>query len=161
VVHAVPSTDSLPPGTCYADVVTAGRVLLQAEAARLSTRFPTLPVGTYLHCGDVVHALLRLSPDAALLVLGADRVDALTGWFRTLWLCTSPQAQSLLSSSFRPVIGTAANETVPARAMSWSASMALLSPTRRSPEQQLKLTGWVRRCVSSQQSSRGHQHLEA
>lgn len=82
LVHAVPSADLMPPGTCYADVVTAGRTLLQAEAARLSTRFPTLRVGTYLHCGDVVHALLGLSCDASLLVVGADRVNTVTGVFQ-------------------------------------------------------------------------------
>jgi nucleotide-binding universal stress UspA family protein len=81
LVHAVPSSDLLPPGTDYAAVVATGRALLQSEAARLSTRFPTLRVGAYLHCGEIVHALLGLSGDAALLVVGADRVNATTGAF--------------------------------------------------------------------------------
>ncbi|WP_104181226.1 universal stress protein [Arthrobacter sp. B0490] len=81
LVHAVPAADSVPPGTCYADVVAAGRRMLQDEATRWSTRYPTLRVGTYLHCGDVVHALLGLSADASLLVLGADRMNTLTGVF--------------------------------------------------------------------------------
>jgi nucleotide-binding universal stress UspA family protein len=71
----------MPPGTDYADVVATGRALLQSEAARLSARFPTLRVGAYLHCGEIVHALLGLSGDATLLVVGADRVNAVTGAF--------------------------------------------------------------------------------
>lgn len=82
LVHAVPSADLMPPGTRYTDVVAAGRTLLQAEGVRLSARFPTLRVGTYLHCGDVVHALLGLSADASLLVVGADRLNAVTGVFQ-------------------------------------------------------------------------------
>ncbi len=72
----------MPAGTRYADVVAAGRRMLQDEAARWRTRFPTLRVGTYLHCGDVVHALLGLSADASLLVVGEDRVNTLTGPFQ-------------------------------------------------------------------------------
>lgn len=82
LVHAVPGADLMPPGIPYAGVVAAGRALLQAESARLTALFPGLRVGTYLHCGDVVHALLGLSVDAPLLVVGADRVDARTGAFR-------------------------------------------------------------------------------
>nr|WP_231554455.1 universal stress protein [Arthrobacter sp. L77] len=82
LVHAVPTADSVPPGTCYADVVAAGRRMLQDEATRWRTRFPTLRVGTHLHCGDVVHALLGLSADASLLVIGEDRVNTLTGAFQ-------------------------------------------------------------------------------
>jgi nucleotide-binding universal stress UspA family protein len=82
LVHAVPAADSMPPGTCYADVVTAGRRMLQDEATRLSVKYPTVQVGTYLHCGDVVNALLGLSANASLLVVGADRVNTLTGVFQ-------------------------------------------------------------------------------
>ncbi|MDQ0734762.1 universal stress protein [Arthrobacter agilis] len=82
LVHAVPAADSMPPGTCYADVVTAGRRMLQDEAIRLSTDYPSVRVSTYLHCGDVVHALLGLSAGASLLVVGADRVNTLTGVFQ-------------------------------------------------------------------------------
>jgi nucleotide-binding universal stress UspA family protein len=82
LVHAVPSADMLPPGTPYEGIVASGRVLLQTEAERLSHKFPGLRVGTYLHCGDVVHALMGLSSDAALLVVGADRQNAVTGVFK-------------------------------------------------------------------------------
>ncbi len=82
LAHAVPGADLIPPGTCYAEVVAAGRALLQSEATRLSAKFPALRVGTYLHCGDVVHALLGLSVDASMLVVGADRMNTLTGVFQ-------------------------------------------------------------------------------
>ncbi|MDQ0734697.1 universal stress protein [Arthrobacter agilis] len=82
LVHAVPAPDSMPPGTCYADVVDAGRRTLQDEATRLSIDYPTVRVSTYLHCGDIVHALLGLSAGASLLVVGADRVNTLTGVFQ-------------------------------------------------------------------------------
>ncbi len=81
LVHAVPGADLVPPGTCYADVVASGRALLQAESTRLLIKFPKLLVGTHLHCGDVVHALLGLSSEASLLVIGADRMNTATGVF--------------------------------------------------------------------------------
>jgi nucleotide-binding universal stress UspA family protein len=81
LVHAVPSADLMPPGTRYESVVNRGRALLQAEAMRLEARAPGLRTSTYLHCGDVVHALLGLSVGASLLVVGADRMNTSTGVF--------------------------------------------------------------------------------
>lgn len=66
-------------GVDYAEVVAAGPELLRAESVRLSAIFPKFRVGTYLHCGEIVHALLGLSTDAALLVVGADRMNTVTG----------------------------------------------------------------------------------
>jgi nucleotide-binding universal stress UspA family protein len=82
LVHAVPSADLMPPGTRYEPVVSRGRALLQAEAMRLEARSPGLRTSTYLHCGDVVHALLGLSAGASLLVVGADRMNTRTGVFQ-------------------------------------------------------------------------------
>lgn len=82
LVHAVPSALLMPATTTYSDVVAEGRLLLHLEAARLTRKLPTLRIGTYLHCGDVVHALVGLSVDAELLVVGADRMDTVTGVFR-------------------------------------------------------------------------------
>ncbi|MHA7146624.1 universal stress protein [Arthrobacter sp. TmT3-37] len=82
LVHAVPSADLMPPGTRYGPVVERGRALLQAESLRLEARSPGLRTSTYLHCGDVVHALLGLSAGASLLVVGADRMNTRTGVFQ-------------------------------------------------------------------------------
>lgn len=81
LVHAVPSVDAMRPDIDYAAVVAAGRALLQTETVRLAARFPDLRLGTYLHCGDLVHALVGLSNDASLLVIGADRLNTGTGIF--------------------------------------------------------------------------------
>jgi nucleotide-binding universal stress UspA family protein len=82
LVHAVPSALLMPPDVDYSDVVAGGRLALRTEAARYVTKFPQLRVSTYLHCGDVVHALVGLSADAQLLVVGADRMESVTGVFR-------------------------------------------------------------------------------
>lgn len=82
LVHAVPSAVLMRPDVDYVEVVASGRALLHTESVRLSARFPKLRVGTYLHCGDVVHALLGLSNDASLLVIGADRMNTVTGVFQ-------------------------------------------------------------------------------
>ncbi|MHA7179080.1 universal stress protein [Arthrobacter sp. MDB2-24] len=82
LVHAVPDPALMPPGSSYGDVVVGGRKVLRAEANRISTDFPALHVGTYLHCGDVVEALLGLAAESPLLILGSDRMDAVSGEFR-------------------------------------------------------------------------------
>lgn len=82
LVHAVPSADLMPPGTRYGSVIDRGRALLQAEALRLEARSPGLRTSTYLHCGDVVHAVLGLSAGASLLVVGADRMNTGRGVFQ-------------------------------------------------------------------------------
>lgn len=82
LVHAVPDPALMPPGSPYGDVVVGGREVLRAEANRISADFPALHVGTYLHCGDVVEALLGLAAESPLLILGSDRMDAVSGEFR-------------------------------------------------------------------------------
>ncbi|OUM44885.1 universal stress protein [Arthrobacter sedimenti] len=82
LVHAVPSADLIPPGTRYGPIVERGEALLQAEAVRIEARLPGLRTTTYLHYGDVVHALVGLSAGASLLVVGADRMNTQTGVFQ-------------------------------------------------------------------------------
>lgn len=82
LVHAVPDPALMPPGSAYGDVVIGGREVLQGEASRIAADFPALHVGTYLHCGDVVEALLGLAAESPLLILGSDRMDAVSGEFR-------------------------------------------------------------------------------
>ncbi|MHA7285484.1 universal stress protein [Arthrobacter sp. MDT3-44] len=82
LVHAVPSADLMPPGTRYEPIVERGEALLQAEAARIEARLPGLRTTTYLHSGDVIHALVGLSAGASLLVVGADRMNTQTGVFQ-------------------------------------------------------------------------------
>ncbi|MDN4610398.1 universal stress protein [Arthrobacter burdickii] len=82
LVHAVPDPALMPPGSPYGDVVIRGREVLRTEASRISADFPALHVGTYLHCGDVVEALLGLAAESPLLILGSDRMDAASGEFR-------------------------------------------------------------------------------
>lgn len=98
LVHAVPGAELIPPTLRYSDVVGSGRALLQDAAARLSRRSPTLRVSTYLHCGDVIHALLGLSADASLLVVGADRFNRVTGVFQ------GSTAVQVASGSLAPVL---------------------------------------------------------
>lgn len=81
LLHAIADPALMPPGTSYEDEVTAGRALAGHEAERLVHRCPRLRIGTYLHCGDVVEALLGLSAAAPMIVVGADRKDPVSGEF--------------------------------------------------------------------------------
>lgn len=82
LLHAVPDPSLMPPGTAYEEVVSAGRELLNREAARVTLEHPGLRLATYLYCGDVVEALLGLSAAAPMIVVGADRRDLRTGEFK-------------------------------------------------------------------------------
>ncbi|MHA7238708.1 universal stress protein [Arthrobacter sp. TMS1-12-1] len=82
VLHAIPDPSLVPPGRLYGDEVIAGRVMVSREASRVAHRYPGLRVSTYLHCGDVVEALLGLSAAAPMIVVGADRRDPASGEFR-------------------------------------------------------------------------------
>ncbi|THJ64627.1 universal stress protein [Arthrobacter echini] len=82
VLHAVADPGLLPPGSSFADEVKRGRELIGREASRVVGEHPDLRVGTYLHCGGIVEALLGLAATAPMLVLGADRKDAASGEFK-------------------------------------------------------------------------------
>ncbi|MBG6226066.1 nucleotide-binding universal stress UspA family protein [Arthrobacter sp. CAN_A2] len=82
VLHAIADPSLMPPGRLYGDEVIAGRVMVSREASRVSHRYPGLRVSTYLHCGDVVEALLGLSTAAPMIVVGADRKDPSSGEFK-------------------------------------------------------------------------------
>ncbi|MHA7282843.1 universal stress protein [Arthrobacter sp. TMS2-4] len=82
VLHAIADPSLMPPGRVYGDEVIAGRVMVGREASRVAHRHPGLRVSTYLHCGDVVEALLGLSVAAPMIVVGADRRDPLTGEYK-------------------------------------------------------------------------------
>ncbi|WP_434994265.1 universal stress protein [Arthrobacter sp. Ld5] len=82
VLHAIADPSLMPPGRLYGDEVIGGRVMVGREASRVAHRHPGLRVSTYLHCGDVVEALLGLSTAAPMIVVGADRKDPATGEYK-------------------------------------------------------------------------------
>ena len=82
VLHAIADPSLMPPGRRYGDEVIAGRVMVSREASRVAHHYPGLRVSTYLHCGDVVEALLGLSAAAPMIVVGADRRDPSSGEFK-------------------------------------------------------------------------------
>ncbi|MFJ6003802.1 universal stress protein [Arthrobacter sp. NPDC092385] len=82
LLHAIADPSLMPPGISYGDEVIAGRAMINREAERVTHRYPCLRVGTYLHCGDVVEALLGLSASAPMIVVGADRKDPASGEFK-------------------------------------------------------------------------------
>ncbi|WP_247826168.1 universal stress protein [Arthrobacter antioxidans] len=82
VLHAITDPSLMPPGRLYGDEVIAGRVMVSREASRVAHRYPGLRVSTYLHCGDVVEALLGLSAAAPMIVVGADRRDPTSGEYK-------------------------------------------------------------------------------
>ncbi|PPB49951.1 hypothetical protein C4K88_04485 [Arthrobacter pityocampae] len=82
VLHAIADPSLMPPGRLYGDEVIAGRVMVSREASRVVHRHPGLRISTYLHCGDVVEALLGLSTAAPMIVVGADRRDPVSGEFK-------------------------------------------------------------------------------
>lgn len=82
LLHAVADPSLMAPGTSYGDEVIAGRAFINREAERVVRYYPGLRVGTYLHCGDIVEALLGLSASVPMIVVGADRKDSATGEFR-------------------------------------------------------------------------------
>ncbi|WP_104165048.1 universal stress protein [Arthrobacter sp. SX1312] len=82
VLHAIADPSLMPPGRLYGDEVIAGRVMVSREGSRVAHRYPGLRVSTYLHCGDVVEALLGLSAAAPMIVVGADRRDPSSGEFK-------------------------------------------------------------------------------
>lgn len=75
LLHAVADPSLFPPGGSFGDAVIAGRELIAREAQRIVRRHDGLQIGTYLHCGDVVEALLGLAASSPLIVVGADRKD--------------------------------------------------------------------------------------
>ncbi len=81
LVHALPAPSLLPPGSSYGDVVIAGRTLVDQEGERLGRDHPALRIDSYLHCGDVVEALLGLASTVQMVVLGSDRRDPGSGQF--------------------------------------------------------------------------------
>ncbi len=81
LLHAVPAPSLIPPGTSYGDVVIAGRNLISQESKLLARSHPRLRISSYLHCGDVVEALLGLSESVPMIVLGTDRRNPDSGDF--------------------------------------------------------------------------------
>ncbi len=82
LLHAVADPGLMPPGSSFADEVKGGRELIGGEVSRVGRAYPQLRVGTYLHCGSIVEALLGLAATAPMLVLGADRQDPDSGEFK-------------------------------------------------------------------------------
>ncbi|MBG6181805.1 universal stress protein [Arthrobacter sp. CAN_A1] len=83
VLHAIPDQSLVLPveagGTPYGTLIAAARLILDDESRLVCAEFPGAHVTANVHSGDIVDALVSLSEDASLLVVGADRVDGHTG----------------------------------------------------------------------------------
>ncbi|MBG6223636.1 nucleotide-binding universal stress UspA family protein [Arthrobacter sp. CAN_A2] len=98
LVHSVAPAGSLPLEACDADVVRAGSSLLRSEASRLSSGFPTLQVDLRLYRGNLTQALIGLSSNASLLVVGANRVALAPDGVQ------DPVVLGVVSASLAPVL---------------------------------------------------------
>ncbi|WP_167134101.1 universal stress protein [Arthrobacter sedimenti] len=154
LVHAVPDPALMPPGSPYGDVVVGGREVLRAEANRISADFPALHVGTYLHCGDVVEALLGLAAESPLLILGSDRMDAVSGEFRGSVSLQVALGSRVPVASYLPITGGCPTPSGPSTRPSkgprtrppgeWSsASTDPRWPASPCSGQPMRLTRWV------------------
>ena len=83
VLHALPDPSLVLPvaagGTPYGSLIAAARQLLDEESRKVCADYPDAHVTANVHCGDIVEALVSLSEEASLLVMGADRLDGKTG----------------------------------------------------------------------------------
>lgn len=83
LVHAIPDPSLVLPvaagGTPYRSLVDAARQLMDDEEARAELEYPDVRFASTVHCGEIVDALLGIAENAALVVVGADRVDRRTG----------------------------------------------------------------------------------
>lgn len=83
VLHAIPDASLVLPvaagGTPYGSLIAAARQTLDEESRKVCADYPDAHVTANVHCGDIVDALVSLSEDASLLVVGADRLDGKTG----------------------------------------------------------------------------------
>ncbi|MGY1787690.1 universal stress protein [Geodermatophilus sp. SYSU D00698] len=76
VVHAWPGGGALGGAAVPAAVAEAERRLVETHAARVHEGWPAVPVTVDVREGDPAPALVRLSRDAGLLVLGRPRTPA-------------------------------------------------------------------------------------
>ncbi|MHA7293461.1 universal stress protein [Arthrobacter sp. HLT1-21] len=85
VLHAIPDQSLVLPveagGTPYGSLIAAARQTLDDESRLVCAEYPDAHVTANVHCGDIVDALVSLSEDASLIVVGADRVDGHTGQY--------------------------------------------------------------------------------
>ncbi len=83
MLHALPDPSLVLPvaagGTPYGSLIAAARQALDEESRKVCADYPDAHVTANVHCGDIVDALVSLSEDASLLVVGADRLDGKTG----------------------------------------------------------------------------------
>lgn len=83
VLHAIPDQSLVLPveagGTPYGTLIASARQTLDDESRLVCAEFPDAHVTANVHSGDIVDALVSLSEDASLIVVGADRVDSHTG----------------------------------------------------------------------------------
>ncbi|GAA1126450.1 universal stress protein [Arthrobacter flavus] len=83
MLHAIPDPSLVLPvaagGAPYGSLIAAARQELDEESRKVCIDYPDAHVTANVHCGDIVDALVSLSEDASLLVVGADRLDGKTG----------------------------------------------------------------------------------
>ncbi|WP_028281174.1 universal stress protein [Arthrobacter sp. H5] len=102
LLHALPDPSLMPPvaagGKPYGSLIAEARQAMDDESRRVCNDHPGTHVTANVHCGDVVDALLGFSDDAALIVVGADRVDDKTGEY------LGSVGQQVALGSFSPVV---------------------------------------------------------
>ena len=83
MLHALPDPSLVLPvaagGTPYENLVVQARQLMDNQERRTGEEYPDVRFTSIIHCGEIVDALLGMSEDAALVVVGADRIDSRTG----------------------------------------------------------------------------------
>ncbi|MHA7155726.1 universal stress protein [Arthrobacter sp. TMN-50] len=83
VLHAIPDQSLVLPveagGAPYGSLISAARQTLDDESRLVCAEYPDAHVTANVHSGDIVDALVNMSEDASLIVVGADRVDVRTG----------------------------------------------------------------------------------
>ncbi|NOJ58869.1 universal stress protein [Arthrobacter sp. 260] len=102
VLHAIPDPSLVPPvaagGTPYGSLIAAARQMLDEESRKVCTDYPAAHVTANVHSGDIVDALVNLSADASLIVVGADRMDHRNGEY------LGSVGQQVVLGSFAPVV---------------------------------------------------------
>ncbi|MBG6191768.1 nucleotide-binding universal stress UspA family protein [Arthrobacter sp. CAN_A212] len=102
VLHAIPDPSLIPPvaagGTPYGSLIAAARQTLDEESRKVCADYPAAHVTANVHSGDIVDALVSLSADASLIVVGADRMDQRNGEY------LGSVGQQVVLGSIAPVV---------------------------------------------------------
>lgn len=102
VLNAIPDPSLVPPveagGRPYGSLIAAARQVLDEESRKVCADYPAAHVTANVHSGEIVDALVNLSADATLVVVGADRMDQRNGEY------LGSVGQQVVLGSFAPVV---------------------------------------------------------